>query len=178
MEEYESFKAPIIFELLQNKENGQKKAQYCQNGGFLNSREEIKLIIEECKRFLKTYKESDIEQINNDIGKKILNCNHNHTVKKKERKKYPGYIYFLQDDSKRIKIGKTQQIDKRVFDIGIKLPVTPILFHFFKTPDTTTMEKYLHDKYKNFRLDGEWFNLPESELLKIKKLQNLKEINK
>lgn len=91
---------------------------------------------------------------------------------KPNRKKHPGYIYFLKDDTDRIKIGKSTNIDNRIFNIGIKLPVLPILYHFFKTNDMTKSEEELHEKYSEYRLNGEWFELPEKELEHIKNNYN------
>jgi hypothetical protein len=152
----------------------EKKAIHQRQRWFvMDSREDIKLIIEECKRYLKKYKtDEDIEKINDQLTleaeRKFGPRPRNSTTIKKEKVTYEGYIYFLQDDIGRTKIGKTKDIDKRIFNIGILLPKQPILFHFFKTQDMTKSEKELHKKYIKYRLDGEWFNLPKKELDKIK----------
>lgn len=66
----------------------------------------------------------------------------------KKIKKQEGFVYFLKEHSGKIKIGKTKNLNKRIFHLGIKFPIEPVLIHSFKTTDITRSEKELHEKYK------------------------------
>lgn len=152
------------------------------DGVCLPNRKDCIELINSLKWFLESYTDQEINNINNDVfivlngGQDIDGSRPSYlphlpkSILKKKRKQSPGYIYFLQDDTGRIKIGKTKELNKRIFHIGIHLPTVPILFHSFKTSDTTTSEKSLHEKYKDHRLGGEWFNIPKEELPLIKRM--------
>ena len=142
----------------------------------INLIKKYKTIIENLKWFLhSSYTNNDIRSINHDVHTRANGHDLPYlTFPKQTTKSGPlqqrGYIYFLQDSSQRIKIGKTKNLDKRVFNLSVSLPEKSALFHFFETGDITKSEKELHNKYKKYRLNGEWFDLPQEELVKIKEI--------
>lgn len=153
-------------------DNKEKKVFYRTNpNGRINSREEIKLVIQECKRFLKKYNEKEINQFNKTQEEKE-NIKHTYvkdpTQKKEEKRKKKGYIYFLQDDSGKTKIGKTINLKSRMIWLSIEKEQILKLIHSIKSEDIDFHEKYIHKKYNKYREKGEWFNLPEEILLEIK----------
>jgi len=79
----------------------------------------------------------------------------------------PGVIYFIgfEDDptDKHIKIGRTCcPIEKRLTQLQCGHPVRKIkLIKFIPTDDVLTAEKEYHDRYDQYRTNGEWFTLPD-----------------
>lgn len=143
--------------------------------------EVLQSVIKKLKTFIKknNYKDEEIENINYDIDcfwqgsvPDFMYIPSQRRPIKKERVKKAGFIYFLQEYTGKIKIGKTQYLDKRISNIGVKLPIQPTLIHYFSTEDMTGSEEKLHKKYQKYRLEGEWFKLSKKEIEKIKTLTN------
>lgn len=139
--------------------------------------ESLQTTIKKLKSFLKKsrFTDEEIEKINDDMNCLLQGCRPGYMqdysyapVLKKERKKQSGFIYFLQEHTGKVKIGKTKFLSKRILDLGIKFPIKPILIHSFSTEDITESERKLHKKYHKFRLEGEWFKLSKREIEKIK----------
>jgi hypothetical protein len=138
----------------------------------------LQAIIKTLKTFHKKnhFTDEDVRRINDDINIFFMGEIPYHLrdffsvpeKKEKERKKRAGFIYFLQEHTGKVKIGKTKFLGSRIFDLGIKFPIKPILIHSFPTEDITESERELHKKYHKFRLEGEWFKLSKREIEKIK----------
>ncbi|MGI9485427.1 MAG: GIY-YIG nuclease family protein [Geminicoccaceae bacterium] len=74
-----------------------------------------------------------------------------------------AWIYFIQAEcGGPIKIGWTQDIDRRVKDMQAVNPFTLIVIGKFR--GMLADERRLHDKFALSRLHGEWFE-PTDELL-------------
>lgn len=128
-------------------------------------KKDIELVIDCCKRYL-SIPEKELKEYESQITqKKQIN-----NIKSKEKiiNKTSGFIYFLQDDMKRIKIGKTINLNRRIFDLNVKLPSPLKLIHYIKSEDIDKEEKQIHQKYSKHRLQGEWFNLPKGTIKFIK----------
>ena len=64
-------------------------------------------------------------------------------------------IYIIKSGDK-IKIGKTSNMDKRLMAYKTHNPD----IHLIKTYDyDDSLEQYLHNYYKDYRITGEWFNI-------------------
>lgn len=74
-----------------------------------------------------------------------------------------GYIYVLQS-GQHYKIGKAQNVDNRVAQISPKTPLPVSLIHSIESDDMTWVERWLHQRFANYRANGEWFNLPAAAL--------------
>jgi len=146
--------------------------------GYIPSKERLILTRNFINKLLKTKNlEKDIKDHNDYLNKLEREKEQVWEEERRARKKFgnphktkPGYIYFLQDSSQKIKIGKTINLNNRIFYLGLHLPEKPTLFHHFKTDDMTKSERALHDKYQQYRLNGEWFSLPQTEITKIKEI--------
>ena len=162
----------ICFEIIENESNN-IKAQYCQPW-FIDRINDMKLIVQECKKYIKYYKsQENIDNINQrTIEKDYYEMSHMEKSIPTPRIPQKGYIYFILDNSKKVKIGKTKYLEERILQLEKILGEPIILHHFFKTFDITKSEKKLHKKYKQYRLNGEWFNLPKEELDFIKEYYN------
>ena len=86
---------------------------------------------------------------------------------RKKKRGRKGFVYFIQAD-KFIKIGKTADLKKRMQDLGIQLPWPMKLIHHIVTDDMDGLERAFHEKYKEFRTNGEWFILAEKDINEIK----------
>lgn len=80
------------------------------------------------------------------------------------------YVYLLQDVEMTglYKIGKTNRPKGRVVDdFGVKLPFEVEVLRMMPTYNATKLERELHRKYEHRRVNGEWFDLQENEVLEI-----------
>ena len=78
-----------------------------------------------------------------------------------------GFIYLLHTDHG-IKIGKSKKPDTRTKILGTKLPFKIIKKESFPVKNMSESERHLHKKYKECRLNGEWFDLSEKQLEDIR----------
>ena len=129
--------------------------------------ESIKIL---CEYFLKL-SDKDIEMEKILYKEEQLKENKTSVAISTPTKSKSGFIYFIQDDMGRIKIGKTtRSLKKRLR--GITLPIQPILIHSFPSNNIDKSENLLHEKYHKYRLNGEWFKLPKKIIETIKELHN------
>lgn len=76
-----------------------------------------------------------------------------------------GFIYVLQmEGHPYYKIGRTNNIDRRIKEISPVLPTKHRLVRYYSVKDAVRGEKTLHNEFKAQRLNGEWFNLTASDL--------------
>lgn len=90
-----------------------------------------------------------------------------------ERKKnlQKGYVYFIKSlDTGLIKIGRSGEVEKRLNQISKELEEQLVLIRKIPQENSVKAEKELHQLYAEYRKFGEWFNLPETEIRKIKEL--------
>ncbi len=74
-----------------------------------------------------------------------------------------GFVYLMKS-GRYFKIGKTNSIDRRQYEIGLQMPegIQPI--HAIETDDPSGIEAYWHNRFKEKRLKGEWFDLSPTEI--------------
>ena len=71
-----------------------------------------------------------------------------------------SYVYFITDGNGHIKIGKADDVMERVAELqtGNPYKLSVILNVIMPTKTKAfNLERELHDKFKRFRLEGEWF---------------------
>ena len=81
------------------------------------------------------------------------------------------YVYLIQESvSKTIKIGYTNNPNRRLTEFKIQLPFEIEHIHTIRCAKGRETEKLLHQHYRKKRVNGEWFHLSDQDVEDIKKL--------
>ena len=74
-----------------------------------------------------------------------------------------GYVYLLRS-GKAFKIGRSNAVGRRQYELTIQLPERVQLIHEIRTDDPVGIEKYWHERFADKRMNGEWFALGSSDV--------------
>jgi excisionase family DNA binding protein len=84
--------------------------------------------------------------------------------------KQAGYIYLIKADE-HYKIGKSTNVAQRMRQFQFPFPIE--LLHTIAVPDMTGAENYLHRRFANQRIHGEWFALSPEDVASVCAISSL-----
>ena len=79
-----------------------------------------------------------------------------------------GWVYLLGSGDF-YKIGRSDNLERRVKQISVSLPEELRLVHSISTDDPVGIESYWHNRFSDKRAKGEWFKLSKSDVAIFRK---------
>ena len=79
-----------------------------------------------------------------------------------------GFVYLIQSGHF-FKIGKTNALGRREYELKIQLPEKTKTVHSIRTDDPTGIEAYWHKRFEICRKNGEWFELSRADVIAFKR---------
>lgn len=83
-----------------------------------------------------------------------------------------GFVYLMKS-GRHYKIGRTNSMGRREWELGIKLPVPPKTIHRIESDDPVGVEAYWHRRFSEKRGEGEWFNLSPEDIKAFKRWKRI-----
>jgi len=79
-----------------------------------------------------------------------------------------GFVYLLRS-GRFHKIGRSNDVERRIREIRVTLPESVDMEHVIKTDDPAGIEAYWHKRFANKRANGEWFELTPADVKSFKR---------
>lgn len=87
-----------------------------------------------------------------------------------------GPCVYLIKANKWYKIGYTTYFRHRIKQLATQPPFETQILHIIKVPNQAA-ELFLHERYAQYRIRGEWFTLPGDDILELMSIQELDDYN-
>lgn len=78
-----------------------------------------------------------------------------------------GYVYLMKSANGLHKIGRSIDIENRLYSLNREIPVKVTVIHYFASVEYTKAEKLLHERYADQRVRYEWFELSPDDVSAI-----------
>lgn len=79
-----------------------------------------------------------------------------------------GFVYLMKS-GRFYKIGKTNAVGRREYELAIQLPERATTVHVIKTDDPSGIDAYWHKRFGAKRKNGEWFELDVADVTAFKR---------
>jgi hypothetical protein len=79
-----------------------------------------------------------------------------------------GFVYLLRS-GKHYKIGRSNAVGRRQYELAIQLPEKVQKVHDIRTDDPVGIEAYWHNRFAARRKNGEWFELAAADIAAFKR---------
>jgi hypothetical protein len=78
-------------------------------------------------------------------------------------------LVYLAKSGRHHKIGRSKDAQRRRYEIALQLPERVTLIHEIRTDDPVGIERYWHERFRDRRANGEWFDLTPSDVAAFKR---------
>ena len=159
---------------LMEDENSSKLFVWLRKNDTVATYEDVKLLVDKLSETLNKF---SVEDINNVVKADKDYQHQKYEEDKKLVSEYqlvnsynkPQHVYLMKDDRNRFKIGITNNVDRRLYDLRLFNP--KLIAKSILTTDARNIEKTLHEKYAQYRIPrSEWFEF--DSLDKVKEIES------